>query len=126
LKRLIKPKEAVLILIVLAVLTVIILLGNNSKGAAEITVITETGAQVYSIDLRADRRFVLEDLTGTRIPDMEFEVSGGDIRVTKSDCPGGDCVHQGFASHTGGVIVCVPNRVTVRLTDTENEYDAVV
>jgi hypothetical protein len=35
-------------------------------------------------------------------------------------------VHMGYASRNGGVIICVPNRVTVKLVNTESEYDAVV
>jgi hypothetical protein len=125
LKRLIKPREAVVIIVSLIILAVIISGGKSHSQLAEITVTTENGRQVFSVDLTENRRFSLESLTGTRPPDMEFEISGGDIRVIESDCPGFDCVHQGFAEKNGGVIICVPNRVTVRLTDTETVYDAV-
>ena len=42
-------------------------------------------------------------------------VRGGRIAVTSSDCPGEDCVHTGWISGAGGSIVCLPNRVEVRI-----------
>jgi hypothetical protein len=57
---------------------------------------------------------------------MTFEVNEHGIRVISSDCPGNDCVHMGYAHNNNGVIVCVPNLMTVRLTDTENAFDAVI
>jgi hypothetical protein len=126
LKRLIKPREAVVIIVALIILVVIISGSKSPSRAAEITVTAVSGKQVFTVDLTKNRRFSLESLTGTHPPDMEFEVSDGDIRVIKSGCPGGDCVHQGFASENGGVIICVPNRITVILSDTEKAYDAIV
>ncbi|MDR0975003.1 MAG: NusG domain II-containing protein [Ruminococcus sp.] len=130
--KLIKPKEAIALLIVLAVLLTLIFIQKNSAAAsvidtaAEITVTAAEGKQVYRVRLNENRRFSLESVTSAEAPDMEFEAVNGDIRVIKSDCPGEDCVHQGFASKNGGVIICVPNRVTVNLLDhyMENEYDA--
>lgn len=67
--------------------------------------------------------------------DGEFQVSGsyenlvvvkdGRVAVTESTCPGGDCVHSGWISAPGRSIVCLPNRVEVRLTGGDG-VDAVV
>lgn len=43
-------------------------------------------------------------------------VSGGRIAVTDSDCPGKDCVHRGWISGGGESIVCLPNKMEIRLT----------
>lgn len=67
--------------------------------------------------------------------DGEFRVSGpyenlvtvkdGRVSITESTCPGGDCVHSGWIAAPGRSIVCLPNRVEVRLTGV-GDVDAVV
>ena len=45
---------------------------------------------------------------------VEFSPEGA--AVTASDCPTQDCVHTGVIHDTGRSIVCLPARLTVRLT----------
>lgn len=44
---------------------------------------------------------------------MTVQVKSGAIRVVKSTCPLKICVHTGWISKDGQVIVCVPNRVII-------------
>ena len=56
--------------------------------------------------------------------DVSFEVEGeytnvvtienGKVFVSRSDCPGEDCVRQGAVS--SGSIICLPNRVEIRVS----------
>ena len=39
----------------------------------------------------------------------------GAVWVEESDCPGEDCVHSGKVSQPGRAIVCLPNRMEIRL-----------
>ena len=39
----------------------------------------------------------------------------------EADCPGKDCVHTGSISKAGSAIVCLPNRLEIRI---ENRGDA--
>ena len=48
-------------------------------------------------------------------------VQDGRVAVTHSDCPGGDCLHSGWISSAGRSIVCLPNRMEVRLTGVESD-----
>jgi len=67
--------------------------------------------------------------------DAEFEVKGeyinaivirdGRVCIESSDCPGSDCVHSGWISQSGRSIVCLPNRVEIRITGT-SDVDFVV
>ncbi|HNS73017.1 MAG TPA: NusG domain II-containing protein [bacterium] len=43
------------------------------------------------------------------------EIRGGAVRVLSSPCPEKYCVHSGSVSRQGRLIVCVPNRVVVRI-----------
>ena len=66
----------------------------------------------------------------------ELEVSGdyrntvtvrdGKIGITASDCPGEDCVHSGFIRSSGRSIVCLPNRLEIRIVSAPGDVDFVV
>ena len=53
------------------------------------------------------------------------EVRDGRIAIVDSDCPGEDCVHSGWISRPGRSIVCLPNRLEIRVTGT-SDVDFVV
>ncbi len=50
----------------------------------------------------------------------------GRVAIVESDCPGGDCVHMGWIEDGGQSIVCLPNRVEIRIVGAETGVDAVV
>ena len=43
-------------------------------------------------------------------------VKDGQVAVTHTDCPGGDCQRIGWTASGGKSIVCLPNGVEVRVT----------
>ncbi len=49
----------------------------------------------------------------------------GQVRISESDCPGRDCVHSGQIRQSGRSLVCLPNRVEIRIVG-EAEVDFVV
>lgn len=51
----------------------------------------------------------------------EIEVRSGSIGIISADCPDKLCVHQGFISNTGLPIVCLPNKLVIRLRDADPE-----
>ncbi len=82
--------------------------GRESPAVAQIYL---EGQLIREIPLSRDERF---SVTGacTNV----ITVSGGKIAVTASDCPGKDCVHRGWISGGGESIVCLPNKMEIRLT----------
>ena len=51
---------------------------------------------------------------------------GEGIRMVSADCPGGDCLRAGEIKKNGELIVCVPNRLVIRLVSSQRpEVDAV-
>ena len=65
----------------------------------------------YSLSI--DRTIVLDHNT--------LCIDNGQIYMVEADCPDHLCVHQGAISNSG-MIVCLPNRVVVRISD--EPYDA--
>lgn len=67
---------------------------------------------------------------------QEFTVTGeytntvtvcdGKIAVISSDCPGGDCIHSGWIGTSGRSIVCLPNRMEIRIVSVPGDVDFVV
>lgn len=68
------------------------------------------GQLVRQVPLSVDQSF---QITGDYVNTVT--VSGGRIAVTASSCPNEDCVHMGWLQD-GGTIVCLPNRMQIRLT----------
>lgn len=82
--------------------------GRESPAVAQIYL---EGQLIREIPLSRDERFsVTSSCTNV------ITVSGGKIAVTDSDCPGKDCVHRGWISGGGESIVCLPNKMEIRLT----------
>ena len=48
------------------------------------------------------------------------------VCILESDCPGEDCVHSGWIGSVGRSIVCLPNRVEVRVVGVQDDVDFVV
>ena len=48
------------------------------------------------------------------------------IAITGSDCPGEDCVHSGWIKASGRSIVCLPNKVEIRIVGQSDDVDFVV
>ena len=55
-----------------------------------------------------------------------ISVREGKIAVTESDCPGGDCMHSGWVGSSGRSIVCLPNRLEIRIISGSGGVDFVV
>jgi len=53
-------------------------------------------------------------------------VRAGKAAIVSSDCPGADCVHSGWISAPGRSIVCLPNKVELRIVGAQSDIDFVV
>ena len=84
--------------------------------------IWQNGELVQELPLRTDAEMVVEGEWRNTIT-----IRDGKVAITESNCPGLDCVHTGWVSSGGRSLVCLPNRVEVRIvSDSEDEVDAVV
>ena len=100
---------AAALVVALAVLTAVLLLPRLTADSAAFAQIYRDGTLVREGQLEVDQTFQIHGAYTNTVT-----VRGGKIAVTHSDCPTNDCVHQGWLS--AGTIVCLPNRVEIRLT----------
>jgi len=63
------------------------------------------------------RRFTVQGTRG----ELLIEVDGESIRVVEADCPDKVCIGMGTKSRPGEVIVCMPNRVIIRVEDSPSD-----
>lgn len=110
---------AVLIVVCLIVLSGVLFLprGETENGNVEIY---KAGERIYVFPLTEDRTFSVDGEYRNVI-----SIEDGRVSIIESDCPGTDCVHTGWISSAGRSIVCLPNRVEVRITSFD-EVDFVV
>ena len=104
----------------LAILVSIIFWTSVGSEEGNMVMIYQEGKLIQELSLDHDTEFVIEG-------DYEnvVTVKDGKAAITKSDCPGTDCVHSGWIHEAGRSIVCLPNRVELRI-EGASEVDFVV
>jgi hypothetical protein len=122
-RRLINKRD-ILIIIILILTALIIWLCFTYMGSytdVRQAEIVYNNSVIKVLDLSVDGQYTVPEA-----PDMVFEVKDGKARVLSSDCPDKVCVNSGWLSRAGQCAVCLPNRITLRLTPTEQSPDAVL
>ncbi|MBN2168389.1 MAG: NusG domain II-containing protein [Actinobacteria bacterium] len=112
--------------VVIAVAFSIPLVTRESGTRADFAIVEVGGKESVRIVLGEngqDRIFEIKGFAGT----SKIEVKNGRVRMLESACPDKLCIGMGWAEETGDSIVCVPNRVVIRLTgpDKSRKVDTV-
>ncbi len=53
-------------------------------------------------------------------------IRDGAVHMEEANCPGKECIRQGWISQSGESIICLPHRVVVEITAQNSSYDAIV
>jgi len=88
--------------------------------AARYAEVRAGGELVATLDLTQERVLTVETELGTNV----VTVKDGKVAVTEADCPDHYCMERGFCD-SGAMIVCLPNKLTIRFLG-EQEIDAAV
>ena len=111
---------AILATLLLAAVVFSLFLPGKSEEAAVAEIYLD-GRLIRRVPLDTEGEFALSgDYTNT------VTVRDGKIGITASDCPGGDCVHSGFIGTSGRSVVCLPNRLEIRVVSSAGDVDFVV
>ena len=92
--------------------------GDTSAAYAEIYL---DGQLLHTLPLSENQTLLVEDQYTNHIA-----IKDGAIAFTASDCPGQDCVHSGAIHTAGRSLVCLPNRVEIRVVGHSSDVDFVV
>ena len=106
----------VLSLVFIAVVSLVLMLALRADG--ERVEVEIDGAVVASYPLDTDGEYPIEDGNILTVKD-------GKAYMSWADCPDKTCVRSHAVSKSGESIICLPNRVTVRVTGGESGPDLV-
>ncbi len=101
------------VLIGLLILLFVFFTGQNGK-SVEVSV---DGKTVGLYDLNTDRKVEIQGLNGKNY----LVIENGEAYMEKAECPDGLCVNMGKISRQGQSIICLPNKVVVKIVGDEAE-----
>ena len=86
-----------------------------------LSVLSEKGEKtaVISCDGNEERRVNLSEDFVYHTHGVEVTIEDGKAHVSKSSCPDGLCMKMKKAENVGDSIICVPNKVSVRIVSGE-------
>ena len=106
----------------LAVLIGVLFVKTTGTDKGEIVAIYQDGNKIQEISLYENTEVLIENRYTNRLVVKDEKVA-----IVESDCPGMDCVHSGRISGRGRSLVCLPNRVEIRIEgEMESEVDFIV
>lgn len=141
-----KADIILLIVLIIAGLAASAAIGMSRTAAGgDAKVIIESGGSLYaSYPLSEDRTVIVpspqEKASALKVPDDSrpaseqythynvVTISGGKVCVSEGSCKNQVCVHHAGISHGGETIVCLPNRLVVRIdpgTEKGDDYDSI-
>ncbi len=97
----------------LLILLFVLLTGQNGK-SVEVSV---DGKTVGIYDLNTDRKVEIQGLNGKNY----LVIENGEAYMEKAECPDGLCVNMGKISRQGQSVICLPNKVVVKIVGNEAE-----
>ena len=103
-------------IVVLAVLMLVVFVRSAAGGGEAVLEIT-SGSSVYGVyPLNEDREISIEDKNTVIIKD-------GQAFMAEADCPDKLCVNSKPISSRGQSIVCLPNRIVLKISGEETRDD---
>lgn len=116
-----KGDIAAIALIALLAVLIFVLFLPKGRPSARYAEIYQDGELLQRVSLLVEQELVV-----TRKYTNIITVCDGKIAVTRSDCPGEDCVSCGWQGGAGRSIVCLPNGLEIRVVAENADVDFVV
>ena len=116
-------KADIILLILIVAAGLIISFGPLAKKAGGTDVRVTLDGDTYGIySLAEDRTITIEKDGHTNV----IVIEDGTVHMESSTCKNQICVKHGAISKDNETIVCLPNRVVVRIESEGGDYDAVI
>lgn len=110
---------AVAVVVCLIVASLTLFYGPEKTDAGTVEVY-QNGKLLYAYSLTENRTFTVEGNYENTIV-----IENGTVRIESSTCPGHDCVHMGSIRTSGQNLICLPNRLEIRLTGENDGVDII-
>ena len=99
-----------------------IYMNSGSDSNNLVALVSYDGKQVLSIDMNTDKKYEVKGYLGP----VKIEVNNKRIRVIEETSPNNICSKQGYVSSVTTPIICLPNKITIRLVSNREEYDSII
>ncbi len=120
--KIITPGDKILIILIVALAAFSFIAINNLKQPGEIVIIEVAGLVVQQLNMDKPQEITV---TGS-IGNTTVKIDQKSVQVIHSDCPEKICIKTGKIRHIGEIIVCVPNRVVIRINGKQkNHFDVI-
>ena len=112
--------SAILIIISIVLFGAFNLFASKKGEYVEITV---DGSLYKKVSLSQDETITINGSSGGV---NVVEIKDSKVCMKEADCPDKVCVHQGYISRSNETIVCLPNRIVVKISEKGDSPDAYV
>ncbi|HPH03407.1 MAG TPA: NusG domain II-containing protein [Spirochaetota bacterium] len=112
------PADLLIVLVPLA-LAVFLFFRETGDGPSAVRITTPQGVWRYTLPAAMGLRF--EGSAG----EFLVEIKGGQVSIRETHCPDRLCQEMGPLEKSGAVMICVPQKIEVRLEGGDPEVDAV-
>jgi hypothetical protein len=120
--KIITPGDKILVVLIVVIGIASLFAISRFKQPGDRVIIEVNGQELQRLDLESSQEITV---TGP-IGNTRIKVGHGAVQVLSSDCPEKICVKTGKIRHAGEIIVCVPNKVVVKIIGkTENQFDVI-
>ena len=108
--------------VMLAILIGVLFWINTGTEEGNLVVVYREGEKIQELSLEQNTEIIIENSYTNKLVVKDKKVA-----IIESDCPGMDCVHSGWISGKGRSLVCLPNRVEIRIEgEVDSEVDFIV
>lgn len=106
-----------LLIVAMALFVADITKASNDDGNKTV-VISIDGEKKSEYPLKEDGVYLLE---GSHLGTNKLVIKDGKAYIEEASCPDKQCVKQGKISKAGEMLVCLPNRVVIKIVDANEE-----
>lgn len=123
---LLKGDIIIIVIVLLLTLITFILTLNLYNKSSNLVEVHLNGEKIHSLPLDNNCNIIIEDTYQNNII-----IENNKVRVINSTCPDGICENFGNISNSGQSIICMPNRLVIKivsenLEQTETDIDIII
>ena len=112
----------ILFVILLAIFIGVLFMMKTGTDRGTMVCVYQDGIKIQELPLGEDTEILIQNSYTNKLAVKDEKAA-----IVESDCPGMDCVHSGWISGKGRSLVCLPNRVEIRIEgETDSEVDFIV
>ncbi|MFQ3675838.1 MAG: NusG domain II-containing protein [Endomicrobiia bacterium] len=79
---------------------------------------------LISTDDKKDELFSLDIVTEIIKNNVKIVINSRKVKVTESSCQNKTCIKTGSIKNPGQLIVCVPNKVVIKIVSNKKKFDS--